>query len=411
MSQDALPVEPDEPQTGPAPRWRRRRVVIGAAMFVVVCSALYAALPWILPLAIVEGPLVQQVDAHGAVVVWWTSRPGVCELRLDHAGRTEAVPVQHDGRRHRAVVEGLEPGGRFPYQIRSGERALGAYVLRTLGGLGTPLRMLVFGDSGKGSREQYLLVARMTARQPDLVLHTGDLVYPDGDRRDYAERFFRPYRELLSSVGIWPSLGNHDVSEPHFGAPYAQVFDLPPNGPHGLPAEHNYAFQAGNVRVAVIDSNLDEDALRERIAPWLKQQMSAGGAMWRFVVFHHPPYTVGPHGPTARIQSTLVPVFDATGVDVVFGGHDHLYCRTRPMRGGAANGAGGVVYIVTGAGGAKLYKAAPVVEHPPYIAAVHDATHSFTEMEVSESRLVGRQIDITGRIVDEWSIDKSASTP
>jgi 3',5'-cyclic AMP phosphodiesterase CpdA len=409
VSGDAIPFDSDEPEMQPAPRWRRRRVVLGAAIFVAVCLALYAALPWILPLAIVEGPLVQQADAHGAVIVWWTSRPGACDLRLDHAGRSEAVPVQHDGRRHRAVVEGLEPGGRFPYRIRSGERSLGAYTLRALGAPATPLHMLVFGDSGKGSREQYLLAARMAERQPDLVLHTGDLVYPDGDRHDYAERFFRPYRELLSSVAFWPSLGNHDVSEPHFGAPYAQVFDLPSNGPAGLPAEYNYAFQAGNVRVAVIDSNLDENALRERVAPWLAEQLAAGAASWRFVVLHHPPYTVGPHGPTARVQSALVPIFDATGVDVVFGGHDHLYCRTKPMRGGQAVESGGAVYIVTGAGGAKLYKAAPVEDHPAYIAAYHDATHSFTEIEITESRLAGRQIDISGRIVDEWAIDKPAA--
>jgi 3',5'-cyclic AMP phosphodiesterase CpdA len=41
-------------------------------------------------------------------------------------------------------------------------------------------------------------VARLLGHlEPDLVLHTGDVVYPAGQERHYDRRFFAPYRNLI----------------------------------------------------------------------------------------------------------------------------------------------------------------------------------------------------------------------
>jgi len=58
------------------------------------------------------------------------------------------------------------------------------------------------------------------------------------------------------------------------------------------------------------------------------------------------------------VQDALVPLFEQYGVDMVFNGHDHHYERTCPIRAGQCSSAqeGGVVYYVTGGGGAPLYK-------------------------------------------------------
>ena len=65
----------------------------------------------------------------------------------------------------------------------------------------------------------------MLAQRADFLLHTGDLIYPNGDAADYQRNFFEPYRKLLHRVVFMPSLGNHDVATKR-GQPYLDVFEL-----------------------------------------------------------------------------------------------------------------------------------------------------------------------------------------
>lgn len=395
--------EPVEPL--PPPRWHRRQVLAGGLLFIAVAVSLYYGSPWILPPWIAEGPMVQQPHPHGALLVWYTSRPANCSLAVLDGDTEIAAAVESDGRRHLARIDGLPPAAEAEYEIRIGARRLFRGALRTARPESSPFRFLVFGDSGKGSRAQYQLAALMEQRDADFLVHTGDIVYPGGERWRYSNRYFRPYRDLLPRIAFWPSLGNHDVSEPELGAAYDEVFELPANGPPGLPPGRNYGFDYGAARFAIIDSNLDEATLREQVAPWLVEFFAQRDATWRFVVFHHSPYTVGPHRPNEMLQRAVVPAFEQAEVDVVFTGHDHLYCRTLPLLGGAVVEPGeGIVYVVSGAGGARLYQAVPEEERPRYIAAFHDATHSFTEIDIEGDRLTLRQIILGGLVVDEWSL-------
>src|SRR5215208_4537245 len=69
----------------------------------------------------------------------------------------------------------------------------------------------VVGDSGSGGKGQLAVAALLERLRPDLVLHTGDVVYPAGHERHYDRRFFAPYRNLIKTVPLFPVLGNHDV--------------------------------------------------------------------------------------------------------------------------------------------------------------------------------------------------------
>lgn len=387
---------------------RRRRVVLGAVAFVAISFGLYQAAPYLLPVYIVEGPLVQLAGEQSASLVWFTSRPaGHLALTVGADGRS--FPVRVEGRRCVAAIAGLAPGASVPYEIHAKKRTLATKALRTNKPRAAPFRFVVFGDSGKGTQAQRLLGLRMAADDPDLALHTGDLIYGSGERRRYKSRFFDPYAEMLARVAFWPSLGNHDVAERTEGHPYLQVFELPLNGPAGLAPEHNYWFDYGAARFVVIDSNLDEDTLAEHVAPWIVEALAPADIEWRFAVFHHPPYTGGAHDPAARVQSALVPAFEQAGVDIVFSGHDHMYERTAPMRGGSPAPDGrGVVYVVTGAGGARLYEPLPPEQRPEYLAALDASIHSYTRVSIAQQRLLLEQISVEGRTLDSWTLDKSA---
>lgn len=392
-----------------ARRARARRVLLGAFLFIVVGSVIYGVWPWLLPAFIYEGPMVQMAGEHEVTLVWYMTRPvsdGLSVQIKDKGG--EVFGVDSSNRRCRAHLTGLDAGQTYAYTISLGQRALAQDALRTNKPAGQPFTFIAFGDSGKGTESQYLLAAQMPAINPDFVLHTGDLIYNCGERFLYRSRFFRPYRALLSRVNFWPSIGNHDVTEPIDESAYFDVFDLPRNGPPELSPEHNYWFDYASARIAIVDSELDEATLGESVAPWLRDVFAKSDALWKFVVFHRPPYTAGRHGPCEKVQHTLVPVFEQAGVDMVFNGHDHMYERTTPIRDGKpAEDGRGVVYIVTGAGGARLYDVLPPEKRPAYIASVHNEIHSLTKVTVTGDELTLEQIAQGGAMLDHWTLHKS----
>jgi hypothetical protein len=383
------------------------RGLLGLILLVVLGGCLYLFGPWLLPVRIIEGPYLQQVGSNRAIALWYTTRPlrpGEAQFTVCFGSDERPVPFDSVGRRNRAVLTDLEPGQTYPYRLHLGRRVLAQASLRTAELPTQACSFVVLGDSGVGGQAQYRLARRICDVDPDFVLHTGDVVYPGGEREGYPNRFFAPYRELLAKACFWPTLGNHDW-EGTGGAAYLEVFELPENGPAELPPETNYWFDYGPVRVAVINSNLSEQVLAGAVAPWLRQVFASGPASWRLVVLHHPPYTAAKHRPSEQVQRALVAAFEEARVAVVFSGHNHLYERTVPLRGGQAVAADeGVVYVVSGAGGARLYPALPPEQRPSYIAAQFDARHSFTHVLASQQTLRLRQIDIDGRLVDEWSL-------
>lgn len=391
---------------------RPRSVLLGVIVFIGVGLFAFAVAPWVLPVRILEGPLVQQSDETSAILIWYISRPAECELVVEAGANTERrLIAESDGKRQRVRIDRLPADSQIAYRVECEGRVLGRYKLRTNRPADQAFTFIVFGDSGKATAAQYILAGRMIEAGPDFLLHTGDLVYPSGQRSGFNGRFFVPYRKLLSNVSFWPCLGNHDVSPPNDGAPYREVFELPDNGPTGLPAEHNYWFDYGAARIAVIDSNLNAELLRDVVAPWLREVLSDESLRWRFVAMHHPPYSVGPHGrggKLAPIRDALVPAFESAGVDVVFAGHDHLYERTHPMLSGAVveQGRSGVVYVVTGAGGAALYDASPPDERANWFAAVDDEHHSFTKVTVADELLTLEQVGRDGESIDRWTWSK-----
>ncbi len=400
----------ETPEAAAGPKPASPRVVLFWLVIVfLVAVGVYAIAPWVLPARIIEGPLVQMAGPERVELVWYTTRPVACDVVVLDGDAERVIPAAQDGRRLHTVVDDLAAGTEVRYEIRSGSRPLTKdLTFQTSKAAGKPFAFLVLGDSGKGNRLQYAVAEQMRASfpPPDFVLHTGDVVYPDGARRRYRDRFFSPYRHLLGRVNFWPCLGNHDVDEGGTAEPYTEVFELPTNGPVGLPAEHSYWFDYADCRVAVIDSNPTEEVLTKSIAPWLREVMAAPGPRWRFVSLHHPPYTGGKYQPDLGVQRALVPVFEETGVDVVFCGHDHMYQRLGPLAGGmVVEPPEGVLYIISAAGGARLYEAKE--PRPEYVRVLDNGHRSFTQVLIDGDELTLRQIASDGEVIDEFSYSKS----
>ena len=70
---------------------------------------------------------------------------------------------------------------------------------------------MTFGDSGEDTPEQTALINLMRA-EPNIamVVHVGDLSYPQGDFSNYEDSYFGKNAPLMSYLPFFPTPGNHD---------------------------------------------------------------------------------------------------------------------------------------------------------------------------------------------------------
>lgn len=246
------------------------------------------------------------------------------------------------------------------------------------------LRMAVFGDAGRGSRDQFDLgrvIAEYNQQFPfDTVLLTGDNIYgPDGPA-DMKKKFEEPYKALLDrGVKFYASLGNHDSSNQRFYAHF------------NMKGEEYYRIEKNGVSIYALNSNyLDKKQL-----DWLIEQLTKDSNAWRVAFFHHPPYSSGGrHGSDDDVRGVLHPLFVKYGVDVVFTGHDHFYERVKPQD--------GITYFVAGAAG-KIRKG-DLKDRSTLTAAGFDTDLSFMLVEFSGDNMHFQAISKAGRTVDSGTI-------
>jgi hypothetical protein len=159
------------------------------------------------------------------------------------------------------------------------------------------------------------------------------------------------------------------------------------------------------------------------------------------VAFHHPGFHASrTHAEDQRMR-LLAPAFEQGKVALVLNGHVHNYQRSRPLRfvpdpppagsGGNSYGPGGevagtftldtsydgatrtkpdgVIYIVTGAGGARLYDPSQnddPASWQPYTVRFVSSVHSLTIAEVTPDRLTLRQVSADGAELDRFVITR-----
>ena len=248
------------------------------------------------------------------------------------------------------------------------------------------LRMAVFGDAGRGSKDQYALADLMAEYQLtfpfDWVLLTGDNIYGKDSPADMKSKFEQPYKALLDrGVTFFASLGNHDTSNQRLYAPF------------NMKGEEYYRMERDGVSIYALNSNyLDKKQL-----DWLTEQLAKDPNKWRVAFFHHPPYSSGGrHGSDEDVRTVLHPLFVANGIDVVFTGHDHFYERVKPQD--------GITYFVAGAAG-KIRRG-DLKDGSPITAKGFDADLSFMLVEFTGDEMYFQVISKSGDTVDSGVIKR-----
>ena len=271
---------------------------------------------------------------------------------------------------------------------------------------------------------------------------------------------------LLQSTLFIGAPGNHDIATVDLEEyPDTQAYFFywrqPLNGPASFrPAAHtgpepdvqallaaagsryprmaNFSFDYGDAHWTVIDSNPYVDWNSSDLQQWLSEDLkNAANAKWRFVGFHHPGFNSSKAHFNEQQTRVLAPLFEQHDVDIVFSGHVHNYQRSFPMKfvpapgldgkipaRGVVNGSwtldkafgtatttkpDGVIYIVTGAGGARLYNPEQQDDRASwqeFTSTFVSKVHSVSVVDLNGSQLTFRQIDTAGNSVDSFTIIK-----
>lgn len=396
-----------------------------------------------------RGPYVQMTTKDASTIAWRTAAPslgrvvyGLAPDALDLAVSATAAATRHELR-----LTGLEPGTRYCYAVEdaSGRLAGGdaGHCFTTAPAGPAPFTFWVVGDSGTGSGKQgRVRDAMWIERQgdlPDVYIHVGDMAYSSGTDDEFQRKFFQMYPRLLARVPTYPAIGNHEGNSSDSltaSGPYYDAYALPTRGESGGLAsgtEAYYAWDWGDVHFVALESHRGELRAEDgAMLTWLEMDLEATDKTWTVVYFHHPPYTKGSHDSDTEIahvemRERVMPILEAHGVDLVLGGHSHIYERSFLVHGAydtPTTRAGHVVDEGDGKGEAPYYRAVGE-DGAIYIVAGHGGTNVgrdgdsehplmyFTELangsvlvDVDGATMRVRNVRLDGEVTDDFRFVK-----
>jgi hypothetical protein len=378
------------------------------AVLLTLQSVAFAAAP-----RIVKGPYVTAVsdttadvrlelDAPSAVTLQVVRERAPATLRKVVDGASSTMHVLH--------LTGLDAGKPYIVGVNLGPTqgpVVGEVAFKTSApaDANASTHFIVYGDD-RSDQETHAGVARLMAQIPsDFLVNTGDIVADGASSSDW-QSFFDVEAPLLREHPLFLCIGNHELYDDEAGANFARYFGFA--GPGGAPRPYG-TERMGDVRFFFLNGMHDWSSGEEH--DWLQHELTRAdtepGLVWRIVVVHHGPWSSGPHGPNTKLVDAHVPdLLAAHKVDLVLSGHDHIYER---------GDAGGTKYIVSGGGGAPVYKLGP----PTPTTRKAESTYHFVEFTTTpgDLRIVthrgdGSIIERCGFAKDKpWDCDTSPPAP
>ncbi len=265
--------------------------------------------------------------------------------------------------------------------------------------LHAPFRFVAYGDmrftdarrsSVSNAAARRALVQAIAEASPAFVALSGDLVAKGDSTEDWKVWDDEVSTWRTRSIPTFPAPGNHDLRGNRARA-LANYFDRFPQ----LENSRYYSIRAANTLILVLDSSLDE--LSGAQGQWLRDKLDRLTPEIDFVIFvvHHPPYTLssmtimgsghGVRGQEEGLAQWLVARQLKTRARfVVFAGHVHNYERYEH---------GGVVYFVSGGGGAHPY-AVPRSAGGPAIDRKVNYHYLLVEVVASKMVITMNRLDI-----------------
>jgi chitodextrinase len=351
-------------------------------------------------LRVARGPYVLWTTAYSARVAWWTDLPSQSVVSYGVGGLTTQLVDRATTVRHVMLVGPLSAGGTYEYAVGDGAFQTSIASLTTAAPPGATFSFAAIGDYGSNSPGESQNARLINADATQFIQSVGDNVYPEAMDpdfltfySDYDNRFFKQFGPALAHEIFWTANGNDD----YFGhGAIWRVASLPNN-------QEWFSYDWGDAHVLVLDTERPYAPGTPQYAYAQADLAAHQSNAWRIVVFHHPAYSsTSSNSSSAPVQQYLVPLLQAEKVQLVLSGHSHNYERTFPLINSQPT-AGGVTYVVTGAGGNSFNPF--TISEPTWSAFREDTKYEYVRVTVSRTSLLLQTISASdGTILDTDSI-------
>ncbi len=318
------------------------------------------------------------------------------KVKALHERVPKAVPVMNLGliasyrivnfSKYSVSLKNLKPGTVY-YRIICTENCISRVFEFKISLPSDGFKFMVLADSQGMVKHDYDVFSNMfeTALKkrgfPDFVVHLGDFV-DDGNNENQWEWVLA--NNAWRENAVIPMSGNHEArinaSANKAGVENSVIsnfnmFDLPPQN---TSVGFYYSFVYDNTTFIVLNTNTgSEEGLDKNQYRWALSVAKNAKTHWKILLAHKAPYSNGPHSKDPDVKKIGKQIIDLAyqgGIDVVIGGHDHVYARTPFMIEGeeifAKHYMGmhknqkyqtfvqpkGTVFIIPGTSGVKNYK-------------------------------------------------------
>lgn len=354
-------------------------------------------------------------SGHATVYFDTVSRKGDKDAYAQKVDATYySTPLEMLDRRamHTAALKGLQPG--TTYYFMGGDHE-GGYTdersFRTLPGGNAPIRFIDGGDMNIGPRARKLL--KWAGQQdPDFVVIGGDIPYANGLFAEYGDwiQWFKNWDEFMHCsdgrmIPMVTAVGNHEVNRYesdnlYLRSPlYLSLFGRQSEAPY-------YVRKFSDDVVMFL---LDTDHLvpiEGAQTTWLEQEMAKyKDVKYKFASYHVPLYpTHRPYeGEASKAARThWGPLFDNYGLTVGYEHHDHVFKRSKPLKGNQVVEKGqGTVYVGDGTFGVDPRTVDP---QPRWYNEKEGSIAHFWVTDVRPEGLALKAIDEDGVEVDAFTL-------
>jgi 3',5'-cyclic AMP phosphodiesterase CpdA len=256
------------------------------------------------------------------------------------------------------------------------------------------------------------LVDLYLQENPELIVHTGDMVKEGGYWSQWVEFNDSMQAVWAAEIPFYGAVGNHEMYGGDYDFNnYTTFFDFSSVVDTPGETELHYGFSYEGVHFVFLNTEYDWNAGQYDCSSaqlsWLNSYLSSTTAdAFIVAVFHRPAWSIRAYRPdrwaeAESVRAQFHALFVQFDVDLVLNGHDHYYYRT--LR-------DGIYYVTTGGGGAPLAgvnTSAPIWQ-PGDVAA---SEYHYCNIEVNTVDVEVTTYNSSHNLLDSFNIERPISLP
>lgn len=257
----------------------------------------------------------------------------------------------------------LAENTQYYYRVCAGGSISKTYKFKTTSASQTNINFLFGTDihaAGGGytpTRTNSMINAiRANVRNLNLLVLTGDQI----DRGGYEAHWQSYYSgmQIYDDITVAAIPGNHEyyhTSGSEYVSPlyFNQFHNNPQNGPESK-INSSYYFKYGNILFIMLDI-IDKKYVTEH-KEWIKTTIENNPSQWIIVGTHANAITGGSYSSDSKwMMNNFSDIFEEYQVDLVIGGHEHVFLRKDTLYNNEKNADLGVTYYVSPAAQHKQY--------------------------------------------------------